>query len=115
MVLARDMGPPETGLVRFCLVRIDDRLIHGQVVLNWVRVLRPRRIAVVDDEIGNDPLSRSLIQLAAPAHIDSWVGPVVEAPAALLDDPRHRPETTLILVPSISPTRCASSQGMPSR
>ncbi len=35
----------------FVLVRVDDRLIHGQVVVGWARALRPDRIILCDDEI----------------------------------------------------------------
>jgi mannose/fructose/N-acetylgalactosamine-specific phosphotransferase system component IIB len=36
------------------LVRIDDRLIHGQVVAVWLRALGARRIVIVDDAAARD-------------------------------------------------------------
>ncbi len=33
------------------LVRVDDRLIHGQVVVGWGRELKPDLVVLVDDEV----------------------------------------------------------------
>jgi PTS system mannose-specific IIB component/fructoselysine and glucoselysine-specific PTS system IIB component len=35
------------------LFRVDERLIHGQVVVGWGAELHPDRIIVVDDEIAH--------------------------------------------------------------
>ena len=41
-------------------VRIDDRLIHGQVCGFWIPHYSLERIAIVDDEIVNDEIRRPL-------------------------------------------------------
>jgi PTS system mannose-specific IIB component len=51
------------------LVRIDDRLIHGQVVAGWLRALGARRIVVVDDATARDEFLREVITLAAPSGV----------------------------------------------
>jgi PTS system mannose-specific IIB component len=48
------------------LVRIDDRLIHGQVVAGWLRVLGAQRIVIVDDATAGDEFLREVLSLAAP-------------------------------------------------
>jgi D-glucosaminate PTS system EIIB component len=48
------------------LVRIDDRLIHGQVVAVWLRALGARRIVIVDDATSRDEFLREVLTLAAP-------------------------------------------------
>ena len=35
----------------FVLVRIDDRMIHGQVVVGWGNAIHPDRIILCNDEI----------------------------------------------------------------
>ena len=52
------------------LVRLDDRLIHGQVVAGWVKVLACTQIVVVDDEVAHDPFEKSLMRMAVPEGID---------------------------------------------
>jgi mannose/fructose/N-acetylgalactosamine-specific phosphotransferase system component IIB len=48
------------------LVRIDDRLIHGQVVAVWLRALGAKRIVIVDDASARDEFMREVLTLAAP-------------------------------------------------
>lgn len=48
------------------LHRVDDRLIHGQVVVAWGQRLRPQRIWVVDDAAAANPWERDLLATAAP-------------------------------------------------
>jgi mannose/fructose/N-acetylgalactosamine-specific phosphotransferase system component IIB len=48
------------------LVRIDDRLIHGQVVAVWLRALDAQRIVIVDDATARDEFLREVLTLAAP-------------------------------------------------
>lgn len=59
--------------------RIDDRLIHGQVVIAWGQRLRPQRIWVVDDASASSPWERELLGSAAP---DTEVRVVTVAEAA---------------------------------
>ena len=48
------------------LQRVDDRLIHGQVVVAWGQRLRPARIWVADDAAAADAWERELLSVAAP-------------------------------------------------
>jgi len=48
------------------LQRVDDRLIHGQVVVAWGNHLSPRRIWVVDDAAAASAWERELLGSAAP-------------------------------------------------
>ncbi|SFW92190.1 PTS sugar transporter subunit IIB [Amycolatopsis australiensis] len=46
-------------------VRIDNRLIHGQVTVAWTRRLGVRRLLVCNDEVAADDLQRMLLPQAA--------------------------------------------------
>ena len=48
------------------LQRVDDRLIHGQIVVAWGHRLHPERIWVVDDAAAGSPWERDLMSSAAP-------------------------------------------------
>ena len=48
------------------LVRVDDRLIHGQVVAVWLRAIGADRIVIVDDKTAHDEFLREVLLLAAP-------------------------------------------------
>ncbi len=51
------------------LLRIDDRLIHAQVVIGWGTALQPDRIVVADDRVAGSELERSLYMAAPPPEI----------------------------------------------
>ncbi len=48
------------------LVRVDDRLIHGQVVMTWVRATNANRIIVLDDGVAADPFMTMVCKNLAP-------------------------------------------------
>ncbi|MEE8146702.1 MAG: PTS sugar transporter subunit IIB [Longimicrobiales bacterium] len=48
------------------LYRIDERLIHGQVVIGWGTRLRPERYIVVDDELSESDWEQDLYRLGLP-------------------------------------------------
>jgi mannose/fructose/N-acetylgalactosamine-specific phosphotransferase system component IIB len=52
--------------VSWRLLRIDDRLIHGQVLVAWGARFDPQRIWVVDDGVAANPWERDLFREAAP-------------------------------------------------
>lgn len=52
------------------LYRIDDRLIHGQVVLGWARPLNVQRIVVVDDELAASEWEQELYRMAVPPEME---------------------------------------------
>lgn len=51
------------------LTRVDDRLIHGQVITSWVRSNDIQVIVIVDDKIATDKTQLSVLKLSAPAGI----------------------------------------------
>jgi PTS system mannose-specific IIB component len=53
-------------VVTLKLVRVDDRLIHGQVVAIWLKALGAKRIVIVDDRTAHDDFLREILELAAP-------------------------------------------------
>lgn len=48
------------------LVRIDDRLIHGQVATTWTRNYDIEQILIIDDKTKNDPVQASVANFAVP-------------------------------------------------
>ena len=51
------------------LLRVDERLIHGQVVVGWGERLHIERIVVVDDELANSPWEQELYALGLPSGV----------------------------------------------
>ncbi|WMC20237.1 MAG: PTS mannose transporter subunit IIAB [Enterobacteriaceae bacterium PSpyr] len=55
------------------LIRIDDRLIHGQIVTRWVKEIYVNRIIVINDEVNNDNIRKTLLTQISPPGITSHV------------------------------------------
>lgn len=55
------------------LLRIDDRLIHGQVAITWAKDTRISRIIVVSDEVAANPIQKALLSQAAPPDVKANV------------------------------------------
>ena len=83
------------------LYRIDERLIHGQVVMGWGPELGPERYVVVDDELSKERWEQDLYRLALPDGVTAEFLSVEEAvggAARLEADPRN----TVVLTRSVS-------------
>lgn len=65
-------------------VRIDGRLIHGQVANLWVTKLSITRILVVDDEVAMNTVEKSGLKLATPAGVKLSVLPIEKAAENIL-------------------------------
>jgi len=52
--------------VSLLLIRVDDRLLHGQVTQGWGSVLNPDRFVVANDEVAGDEWEREMYELSAP-------------------------------------------------
>lgn len=46
--------------------RIDDRLIHGQVVTGWLGLRNANSILIVDDAVATNPMMLDIFRFAAP-------------------------------------------------
>lgn len=83
------------------LCRVDDRLVHGQVVVGWGRPLALDRIVLVDDEVRDSPWEQELYRMAAPPEIAVEFRSAAEA-APLLAGWASGPERVLVLTGSIA-------------
>ena len=57
------------GPAKINLVRLDYRLLHGQVVLCWVTNVGAGRIIVVDNDAAGDDVKKSALRLAKPSGV----------------------------------------------
>lgn len=54
------------------IYRVDDRLIHGQVVENWLNIFEIDVIVVVNDEVADDTLRQNIMRFAVPDGIEVY-------------------------------------------
>lgn len=48
------------------VARIDDRLIHGQVITTWVKNYDIEQVLVINDKVAGDKVQQSVLTMSAP-------------------------------------------------
>jgi len=61
------------------LCRVDDRLVHGQVVIGWGRPLDVEFIVLVDGNVAASPWEQELYRMAVPPELEIRFATVEEA------------------------------------
>jgi PTS system mannose-specific IIB component len=79
------------------LLRIDDRLIHGQVATSWLKAYKTDAIFAVNDAVTNDQLRKTLLLQVAPPDVKSYVISVEKA-IAVYNNPKYKDTKVLMLV-----------------
>lgn len=83
--------------MRVVLVRVDDRLIHGQVAVGWTRTVGATHIVVANDEVAGNPAQRTLLKMATPAGVKATILTVAEAGRHLAEK-KFTGDNVLVLV-----------------
>jgi mannose/fructose/N-acetylgalactosamine-specific phosphotransferase system component IIB len=76
--------------------RVDDRLVHGQVIVGWVGLHNINAIWIVDDEVANNPMMVNIYKFAAPAGVDLAAMTIKEAGDRLLAGKESRYRVLLL-------------------
>ncbi len=85
------------------LFRVDERLIHGQVVIGWGHHLRPDRYVVVDDELASSDWEQDLYRLGAGDSIADFC--TVDTARERLAEWRAESKRTIVLTGDIRTMR----------
>ncbi|MDD3184022.1 MAG: PTS sugar transporter subunit IIB [Anaerostipes sp.] len=80
------------------LTRIDDRLIHGQVMTSWLNYTSATKIMVVDDKSAEDPFLKTVLKNAVPKNVGLGVFTAKKAAERLLGKGFPENDRVIILV-----------------
>lgn len=69
------------------MIRVDDRLLHGQVAYSWKSALNYQAIVIACDEAADDNVRKMALKLCAPDGVKLAVRRVEEA-AQMLNNPK---------------------------
>lgn len=92
-------------------VRVDNRLIHGQVVEAWVPYIGAHSIVVGNDDLAGDELQKEIMSLAIPNNVESAFLPIDALPGDVRLAEEGR-ENTLLLFSSCLDVRRAFERGL---
>lgn len=79
------------------LVRLDERLIHGQIATTWSKYTGVTHIVVADDEAAENSVIKKSLLMAAPGNLKTVIKSTKDA-IDLLNDPRCESMRILVLV-----------------
>lgn len=90
----------EHSNAKISALRIDDRLIHGQVAMTWTRQLKVQGIIVANDDAAGDNTQKMALKMAVPSGIKVLVKPVDEV-IRVLNDPKALKMRILVLTRTV--------------
>jgi len=82
-------------------VRVDDRLIHGQVAVVWTKELNAPLLVVANDEAAKNEVTQMTLKMAVPNGVKLLIRPVDEA-IEVFNDPRGKDRRIFVIVNSVS-------------
>jgi PTS system N-acetylgalactosamine-specific IIB component len=91
------------------LVRADNRLVHGQVLVTWVPAVGATAILVADEEAARNPLARAAMTLALPPGLLARIEPFSGLDWAAL---AASPDRTLVVVRDVADLERAARAGL---
>jgi PTS system mannose-specific IIB component len=62
------------------LVRVDNRLVHGQLLEAWIPALAAEAVCIANDDVAGDIFRQTVIRMAVPGEIEVLMCPVAELP-----------------------------------
>lgn len=78
-------------------IRIDERLIHGQVAAYWTRNLNAHRILVIDDFAAKDQIQKMALKMATPGGVKLSILTVPTATKNLIEG-KYEGENVFVIV-----------------
>lgn len=86
------------------LLRVDDRLLHGQVAYAWSKSLPLNLIVIANDGVAADKVRKSTFALSKPAGVKLVIS-TVEKTVAFLNSEKAKAYSILVLVDSVRDAR----------
>ena len=66
--------------------RVDERLIHGQVLLKWLKKTGCERLFIVDNQVAADPVIQSVLKMSVPGNVKAEFLTVIEGRTKIRED-----------------------------
>lgn len=80
----------------FSLVRIDDRLIHGQIATQWLKYAHGNKVIIIDDKVPEQPMQVRILKAAAPPGIKVLIKNVADGIEFCKKDPK--PDESIVML-----------------
>ncbi len=91
------------------LIRIDDRLLHGQVAFTWTPALGADCIVVSNDKVAKDEFLKMTLNLAKPASAKLLIKSLADT-VTFLNDPRSQSLKILVIANAVKDASILASE-----
>ncbi len=91
--------------------RVDNRLIHGQIIEAWLPYIGATRLVVANENLAGDALQQQIMLLAVPSRIRVDFLSLAAVPAEVRSSEAHG-ERTLVLFASCADARVVHDAGL---
>lgn len=81
-------------------IRVDDRLIHGQVAVVWAKELNSPLLVVANDEAASNEVTQMTLKMAVPSGSKLLIRTVEDA-IKVFQDPRGKDKRIFVIVNSV--------------
>lgn len=95
------------------LYRIDDRLIHGQIMTAWSKSTKTNRIFIIDNNVAQDPFMQKVLTMAAPRDIKVEIHTLESGLLALKNQENNTDDKILVLVKTPQVIEFLVTNGLP--
>jgi mannose/fructose/N-acetylgalactosamine-specific phosphotransferase system component IIB len=96
--------------VTLVLYRIDDRLIHGQVVVGWGQAMDIEFIVLVDDAVASSEWEQELYRMGVPPEMEVFFHSIADATGRLEAYRRDR-RRGILLTGDVRSMACLAAEG----
>ena len=94
------------------LTRVDNRLVHGQVLETWVPYAKANSIIVFNDDVFNNRLQKEIIKAFVPSYIEVLIKRIDDIPS-ILDYIKSANIRCIVLLFNIHDALLAYKKGLP--
>ena len=57
-------------MLNISMVRVDERLVHGQIIIKWLEATKVNEIIVIDNDAASDPVVEKILRMSTPNGIN---------------------------------------------
>jgi len=92
-------------------MRVDERLLHGQILIKWLEAKNSNYIIIIDDEVSNNPILKNILELSIPQNMIVEIYNL-EKGAEILKNNKELNSSPIILVKNLQIVRYLHEKGV---
>ncbi|MGM0215839.1 PTS sugar transporter subunit IIB [Enterococcus sp. AZ109] len=81
-------------------LRVDERLVHGQIAMVWSKELKLKGLVIANDEVSSNDTQKMALQMAVPSNVKSIIKDI-DGAVKLLQNPKASEMNLMVLVKTV--------------